>query len=203
MDHVNTAEDFFRIRSEVKPATIQSKTHGTIPVPCTMTLLVRKELVVANSYNPNSVSGDKMQLLRQSILDNGFCFPIVTIWDDEAQHFVIIDGFHRSLIGGAEWLDVDYLPIVVLSHNITRRMAATVQFNKAKGTHEIDRDADVVRALMEQGLSEEEVSVKLGLELDAVHRYKQVTGVAELFARSDYSTAWSIVEDDEPRANSV
>jgi ParB-like chromosome segregation protein Spo0J len=160
------------------------------------TLMVHRNLVVANTYNPNSVSPDKMDLLRTSIIDNGWCFPIVTIWDSELRQFVIVDGFHRNLIGSKEWLDVDYIPIVVLSHSMSQRMAATIQFNKARGVHQVDLDADVVRALIQQGMSDEEVASKLGMELDSVHRYKQLTGIAELFKGVQYSTAWEMVDDD-------
>lgn len=121
----------------------------------------------------------------------------MTIWDDEMEKFVIIDGFHRTTIGGPDWLDFDYLPVVVLPHDISRRMAATVQFNKARGVHQVDLDADVVRALIEQGMPEDEVASKLGMDLEAVHRYKQITGVAELFANVDYSMSWEIVEEPD------
>jgi len=160
------------------------------------TMLVRTELVVANTYNPNAVSPDKMELLRTSIIDNGWCFPIVTIWDSELRQFVIVDGFHRNLIGSKDWLDVDYIPIVVLTHTMAQRMAATIQFNKARGVHQVDLDADVVRALIQQGMSDEEVASKLGMELDSVHRYKQLTGIADLFKNVQYSTAWEMEEDD-------
>lgn len=190
-------EAFRAARASMVPEYIESKTRGRVLAPCANTLLVKRELVVANTYNPNSVSADKMNLLAQSITDNGFCFPIVTIWDDEAGHFVIIDGFHRSAIGGPEWLDFDYLPVVVLEHDITKRMAATVQFNKARGVHQVDLDAEVIRALIEQGLTEEDVAQRLGIDLDTVHRYKQLTGVAELFRNAEWSMAWEMADDTE------
>jgi ParB-like chromosome segregation protein Spo0J len=165
-------------------------------VPCANTLLVRTSLVVANAYNPNSVPPDKMDLLRRSILDNGFCFPVVVIWDADSGTFVVIDGFHRRTIGGPEWLDFDYVPVVVLDHDITQRMAATLQFNKARGFHQVDLDAEVIRALLEQGSTEEEVAEKIGLDLDTVHRYKQLTGIASLFATTPHSQAWEMVETD-------
>lgn len=195
MKRIDTMQDFLAERSQMQPVYIQSRTRGQVLVPCANTLLVKRELVIANTYNPNAVSSDKMELLQQSVLDNGFCFPIVTIWDDADGVFVIIDGFHRSRIGSDEFLDFDYLPVVVLSHDMTKRMAATVQFNKARGVHAIDLDADVVRSLIEQGLTEQEVAQRLGMELDAVHRYKQVAGVAALFANSAYSSAWEMVQD--------
>lgn len=195
--HIETGDDFRRVRESIRAPTIRSSTHGDVPVPCCATLLVRRELVEANRYNPNAVSADKMALLATSIVDNGFCFPVVAIWDDDAEKFVIVDGFHRTTIGGPDWLDLDYVPVVVLAHDLSRRMAATVQFNKARGVHQVDLDADVVRALIEQGMAEPEIAAKLGMDLEAVHRYKQITGVAELFRNADYSMAWEIVEEPE------
>ncbi len=199
--YIDTAEDFARARRAIEPVYITSRSTGQrVAVPCCNTLLVATKLVVANGYNPNAVSSDKMRLLQESIVDNGFCFPVVAIWDDDLAQFVIIDGFHRTVIGGPDWLDFDYVPLVFLSHGITARMAATVQFNKARGVHQVDLDAEIVRALAEQGVGDEEIAAKLGMEVESVHRYKQITGVAALFANTPYSTAWEIEEkeDDAP-----
>ena len=76
---------------------IQTK-MGTVKLPCMEPVLVPIEKVQANNYNPNNVSSDNMRLLLQSILDNGFCFPVVTIYDDLMDKYVIIDGFHRYQI---------------------------------------------------------------------------------------------------------
>lgn len=195
--HIKTMKQFLDARESIEPVYIKSKTHGKVLVPCANTLLVVPDLIIANVYNPNSVSGDKMELLKQSILDNGFCFPIVAIWDDDQQKFVIIDGFHRETIGGPDWLDFDYVPVAVLNHDITHRMTATIQFNKARGVHQVDLDAEVIRSLIEQGLSEPEIAQRLGIDLETVHRYKQITGVAELFKNTDYSMSWEIVEVEE------
>lgn len=167
-----------------------------ITFPCMSTKMVPYGMVEANSYNPNSVPKDKMQLLRQSIIDNGFCFPIVTIWDGDREKYVIIDGFHRYTILGPKWLNQAEIPIVVLEHDIGKRMAATIQFNKARGTHQIELDAEVVRSLLEQGMAEEDVSVHLGIDVDTIHRYKQVSGILSLFTRTPYSPSWSAEEND-------
>lgn len=193
--YIDTMDQFLAVRTSLKPVYIRSPKHGDIPVPCANTLLVRPSLVASNSYNPNFVASDKMSLLRQSILDNGFCFPIVAIWDEEAGKFTVIDGFHRSKIGGPDWLDFDYLPLVVLSHDIKQRMAATVQFNKARGVHQVDLDAEVIRSLCEQGMADDEIAVHLGIDLETIYRYKQITGVAELFKNSEYSGAWEMVDE--------
>lgn len=195
---IDTMADFLAAQasSALDPVFITSRTHGRVLVPCANTLLVRRELVLANLYNPNSVSDDKMDLLRQSILDNGFCFPVVTIWDEEQERFVIIDGFHRNLIAGPEWLDFDYIPLVLLSHDIRQRMVATSQFNKARGVHAVDLDAELIRKLIEQGMVETDIATHLGIDLETIHRYKAITGVAELFKNAAYSRAWEMVEDD-------
>jgi ParB-like chromosome segregation protein Spo0J len=195
---IDKLEDFHAARESIRDVWITSKTRGPVLVPCCNTLLVRTDLIVANTWNPNHVSADKMNLLMQSIVDNGFCFPVVAIWDDEQEKFVVIDGFHRTVIAGSEWLDFDYVPVVVLSHSIAQRMAATIQFNKARGVHQVDLDAEVIRALIEQGLSEEEVAARLGIDLETVHRYKQLTGVAELFKNYEYSMAWEMRDDADP-----
>ena len=166
-----------------------------IKIPCMNIKLVPRELVIANNYNPNSVAVDRMELLKQSIIDNGFCFPIVTIWDNDLEKYVIIDGFHRFTICQPDWLDITEVPIVVLDHDISKRMAATMQFNKARGVHQVDLDADLIRSLLEQGQNEEEISIHLGIDIETIHRYKSLTGIAELFKNSQYSMSWS-VEDD-------
>lgn len=165
-----------------------------ISFPCLQTKLVPRDMVQANNYNPNHVSGDKMQLLKQSIIDNGFCFPIVTIWDADIEKYVIVDGFHRWTICQKQWLDIAQIPVVVLEHDITKRMTATVQFNKARGVHQVDLDAEIIRSLIQQGMSEEEISVHLGIDVETIHRYKQLTGIAEIFKTAEYSTSWEMEE---------
>lgn len=167
-----------------------------IKMPCLAIKLVTRDDIMANNYNPNSVPSDKMELLKQSIIDNGFCFPIVTIWSEEEQKYVIIDGFHRFTMCSPEWLDIEQVPIVVLDHDISQRMAATVQFNKARGVHEIDGDADIVKSLSQQGLSDEEICKHLGLDAETVLRYKQLTGILDLFKNTSYSPAWEVKDDE-------
>jgi len=167
-----------------------------ITFPCLDVKMVPYRQVEANNYNPNHVPKDKMELLRQSILDNGFCFPIVVIWDEEREKYVIIDGFHRYTVLGPKWLDAESIPVVVLPHDISKRMAATMQFNKARGVHQVDLDAELIRGLLEQGMREEDVSIHLGIDADTVHRYKQLTGILSLFASSNYSMSWGVEDTD-------
>lgn len=190
---IETIAQYLEIREQLTPVIVQGREHA-ISIPCVNTLLVARELVQANTYNPNTVPETRLELLKQSIIDNGFAYPVAVIYDPDLEKFVIIDGFHRHLITAAEHLGLPYLPIVVLPHDAAKRMIATIQFNKARGHHQVDLDAEVVRALLYQGLSEEDVAQHLGMDLDTVHRYKQLTGIAELFKAAQYSMAWEMVE---------
>lgn len=164
-----------------------------IKFPCTNTILVDRERVVANNYNPNSVPKDKMKLLEQSIIDNGFCMPIVTIYNADDDNYTIIDGFHRRLIAEPEYLNLKQIPIVVLEHDISKRMIATIQFNKARGVHQVDLDAEVIRKLIEQGMSDDDICKHLKIEPETLHRYKVLTGYAELFKNVNYSMSWEMI----------
>lgn len=174
---------------------IESK-KGPIKLPCLNVKVVDIDKVQANTYNPNAVADNNMKLLEESILSNGFCFPVVTIYDPDIEKYVIIDGFHRYLIF-RDWLEAKQLPIVVLEHDISQRMAATVQFNRARGVHQVELMGDLVKALVEQGVADEDIAEKLGMEIEEVFRLKQITGIAELFKNQIYSKAWEMMEVDD------
>jgi ParB-like chromosome segregation protein Spo0J len=75
---------------------------------------VPAEVVHANDYNPNSVAPPEMELLRLSIMADGYTQPIVTYHEDGRR--TVIDGFHRNRVG-KECADVaervkGYLPVV-------------------------------------------------------------------------------------------
>lgn len=176
--------------------TIYSKKYGEISLPCMMPELVPIEKVVSNNYNPNHVSDNNMQLLLQSIIDNGFCFPVVTIYDDILDRYIVVDGFHRYIIF-KDYLKADYIPIVILKHTLAQRMTATVQFNRARGVHQVELMGDLIQALIEQGLEDEEVAKHLGMEQEEVYRLKQITGIAEIFKNQPYSKSWQMREVEE------
>lgn len=166
---------------------------GYIALPVMCPILVPRELVQANNYNPNNVPRNNMELLETSIINNGFCFAIVTVWDEELKKFVIVDGFHRDNIL-KKWLEAEEIPIIVLDHDIKKRMEATVQFNRARGVHQVELMGDLVKALIDQGATDEEISKQLGMEMEEVFRLKQITGIAELFKNQIYSKSWVIEE---------
>lgn len=199
VERVDTMAEFLEIRPLIVPVYITSRTRGPILVPCMNTLLVKYELVVENLHNPNAMSPEKLEgLAFESIPDNGMCFPVVVICDEEQLRFVISDGAHRNRALGPDWLDCDYIPVVVLAHDMSKFLAATWQFNKLRGHHQVDLDAELIRRLAGQGLSDEEIAAKLSIDVDTVFRYRQVAGIAEVIgSKAEWSQAWEMREDDD------
>lgn len=169
---------------------------GDIGLPCLDVILVDVLKVRANNYNPNNVPKNNMVLLERSIIDNGFCFPIVTIYDKDTDEYIIIDGFHRYTIL-KDYLGVEQIPVVVLQHDTKQRMAATIQFNRARGVHQVELMGDLVQSLVEQGMEDEDIAKHLGMEYEEVYRLKQITGIAEIFKKQTYSKSWVMMEVDE------
>ena len=167
--------------------------RGDIKLPVMEPKIVPVDMVQANNYNPNNVSRQNMQLLYQSIKDCGFCYAVTTVWDADLEKYVVVDGFHRYTIL-KDWFKATEIPILVLDMNISQRMAATVQFNRARGVHQVELMGDLVQSLVEQGVSDEEIATHLGMEEEEVFRLKQVTGIAELFKNQTYSRAWEMKE---------
>jgi hypothetical protein len=93
------------------------------------------EKVHANDYNPNSVAKNEMRLLYVSISHDGYTQPVVTVYDEEKDEYVIVDGFHRyttmRLNKDIYDLNNGLLPVVVIQKSINDRMASTVRHNRA------------------------------------------------------------------------
>lgn len=157
--------------------------------------------VHANDYNPNTVAPPEMELLRLSVMADGYTQPIVTMPEDEG--FVVIDGFHRHRVG-KEMPDVQrrihgYLPVVRIRHDRedrNDRIASTIRHNRARGKHRVDAMSDIVVELKRRKWSEEKIGRELGMEPDEVLRLCQVSGLAELFSDDEFSASWDVIDDD-------
>lgn len=158
--------------------------------------------VRANDYNPNSVAPPEMELLRLSIMADGYTQPIVTMPDDDGR--VVIDGFHRHRVG-KEMPDVNarihgYLPVVRIRQDRESRndrIAATIRHNRARGKHSIDAMSDIVVELKRRAWSEERIGKELGMEPDEVLRLAQISGIAELFSDDEFSASWDAADVDD------
>ena len=168
------------------------------PVDCVK--WVKEEFIEANDYNPNSVAPPEMELLRLSIMNDGYTQPIVA-WNRE-DHYEVIDGFHRNRVG-RECADVrerihGYLPIAIINKEREERndrVASTIRHNRARGKHAVSSMSDIVIDLKRRNWSDKKVGKELGMDPDEVLRLSQISGLAEMFSDKEFSEAW---ESDDP-----
>lgn len=191
---IDTPEQYLAHAAKVKPVYIKGKRGQNIAVPCVNTIIVARHLVQANTYNPNAMPDEKKEALEESIKLAGFAYPVAAWWDNDQRLFVIVDGFHRWLITGYDHLGMEHIPVVPLDLTPEQRMMATWTFNKARGHHQVDLDAELIRRLIEQGVEEDDIATKLGVDIETIYRYKQVTGIVELFKNAQYSMSWEMRE---------
>jgi len=170
------------------------------PVDCV--LWVPNQEVFANDYNPNSVAPPEMELLKVSIMEDGYTQPIVTFLNEDRRE--VVDGFHRNRVGKeieeVRTRVLSFLPVVTINEGRQDkgdRMAATIRHNRARGKHKISAMSDIVLELRKRNWSDEKIGKNLGMEPDEVLRLAQVSGLAELFKDREFSQAWDIVDDDE------
>ena len=152
------------------------------------------EKVTPNNYNPNSVAPIEMNLLKISIIEDGYTQPVVTIHDPDNDLYVIVDGFHRYYtMKSNHEIYAKYhglLPIVVISKSINDRMASTVRHNRARGKHSIDGMSNMVFQMLDEGWDDAVICNKLGMEPEELIKLKHVTGFSKLFQNTEYSRAW-------------
>lgn len=162
------------------------------PVDCVK--WVPTDSVHANDYNPNSVAPPEMELLRHSIMSDGYTQPIVA-WTNEG--YEVIDGFHRHRVG-KECQDVNerihnHLPLAVIKEDRegrNDRIASTIRHNRARGKHRVESMSDIVLELKRRNWSPKKIGIELGMDQDEVLRLVQITGLAEMFQDSEFSEAW-------------
>lgn len=150
-----------------------------------------------NDYNPNKVAPPELKLLEQSILADGYTMPIVCYYVKEKDYYEIVDGYHRYLVMRqskeiAE-REKNHLPVTVIDKPITERIASTIRYNRARGTHSVDCMVEIVQKLVESGLSDQWIMKNIGMDKDELLRLKQISGLASLFAEESFSTAWEEV----------
>ena len=165
------------------------------PVDCIQ--WVHTDNIQANDYNPNSVAPPEMELLKVSILEDGYTQPIVA-WKREMHHEVV-DGFHRNRVG-RECPEVrmrvrGYLPLTIINserQDRGDRIASTIRHNRARGKHAVGAMSDIVIELKRRNWSDEKISRELGMDQDEILRLCQISGLADLFSDQEFSKSWDV-----------
>lgn len=158
--------------------------------PIKNVMIVDRDLLKPNDYNPNKVLEENMKLLEQSILVNGWTLPIVCRPD-----YTIIDGFHRWTVSGREPLKSRLggkVPIVIVDHkDHDKDVYGTITHNRARGAHLLDPMKKIVKELLESGKSVDEISKQLGMSKEEIFRLSGITrdDFLEILAGKTYSEA--------------
>ena len=159
------------------------------------------EKIEPNTYNPNAVAPPEMKLLYESIRADGYTMPVVCYYDQTADKYIIVDGFHRYrvMLDHPDIFEREKgrLPVSVIDKPIAERMASTIRHNRARGNHSVDLMSNIVRELHDLGRSDAWISKHLGMDEDEILRLKQITGLAELFRDIEFGRAWMPVEPEE------
>lgn len=175
---------------------IRRALHSVSPLrhhPVDFVEWVRAEDVRGNDYNPNAVAPPEMKLLEHSIRSNGYTMPIVAHNTGDGR--VVVDGFHRHRVGKERVSEsiLGRLPLTQIRADRSddaARIAATIEHNRARGEHSVSKMREIVRLLYQAGWRDEKIQEELGMDPDEVLRYKQMTGLASLFADREFSQAW-------------
>lgn len=151
------------------------------------------ERVQANDYNPNAVALHEMTLLYTSISEDGYTQPVVTIYDEEVDKYIVVDGYHRYTTM-RRYADIaesthGHLPIVVIDKPLADRIASTVRHNRARGKHSTAGMSSLVFQMLREGETDGAICRKLGLETEELARLKHITGYSKLYADHTYSKA--------------
>jgi ParB-like chromosome segregation protein Spo0J len=206
---VNVSDIFIRIDSELSRLegaplveainALRERIHEFSPFksePVDFVRWVPNTTVYANDYNPNSVAPPEMELLRLSIEADGYTQPIVSMPDDEGG-FEVVDGFHRHRVGkempAIQERVKGYLPLVSIrtsQYDKSSRIASTIRHNRARGKHKVNAMSDIVLELKRRNWSDVKICKELGMDQDEVLRLCQISGLTEIFADQEFSSAW-------------
>ena len=181
--------------NELKSLIHQHSPFCREPVDCV--LWVEAKTVEAHDYNPNVMATVEKKLLERSIELDGFTQPVVVA--RQQRRHLVVDGFHRHLIGKSR-PELSrrlhgYLPVTLINaerEGQKERIAATIRHNRARGKHQIAAMSDIVRDLHRQGWDDRRIGEELGMDADEVLRLKQISGLTELFADESFSEAWTV-----------
>lgn len=148
-------------------------------------VMIKLTSLQANNYNPNSMPSFKLDMLKRSILDYGFCFPIVVYKNKTDDTYTIIDGYHRFI--AMQQLKAQEISAIVLNLTENQIKTATLVFNKAKGLHSLELEAKVLQQLHDSGMSVSEICEALKISPESMYRYTNELGINSLADKHEYT----------------
>jgi hypothetical protein len=192
-DKIETLNQVRGMLHEVSPL----KNH-----PADYVIWEKSSEIETQRINPNAIAPPEMELLYQSIKNDGYTMAVVGYRQEDGV-LRVVDGFHRRQI---ERIHEDIsestfnrIPLTLIrksQEDESNRMASTIRHNRARGTHNIELMSTIVSELVEMGKGDAWICKHIGMSADELLRLKQITGLASLFTNKSFSDSW----EPEPQA---
>lgn len=165
------------------------KVMGVENQPLNKITWIDRQKLHSNNYNPNHVFPKELELLKISIMEDGWTQPIVIRENGE-----IVDGFHRWTVSGDERIKKmtdGKVPVVILKQvDNAHQIMSTIRHNQARGSHNVLRMADIVKKLIDsEDLSVGEVGKRLQMEDEEIDRLYH-NGDMTRTAVKDFNKGW-------------
>lgn len=135
-----------------------------------------------NEYNPNRQSEEEFELLLRSIEDDGFTQPVIVTND-----LTIVDGEHRWR--AAMTLGMKKIPVVMVDMSAEQARMSTIRHNRARGSHNIDLETEVLKDLQNLGAMEW-VKDALMMSDDEINARIEDLPASELLAGEYHTESW-------------
>jgi ParB-like chromosome segregation protein Spo0J len=162
---------------------------GLSQQPIQMIRWVERDDLHANSYNPNHVAPVELQLLRISLLLDGWTQPLIVREDGE-----IVDGYHRWMLSAEPEIgDMTngLVPVVQLNVPLDHQMASTLRYARARGGQGVVRMAELVRSLIDsEGMTPDDLRTLLQMETEEIERLYDRSGVVGRAGKSEFNKGW-------------
>ena len=152
---------------------------------------INRDKLIPNNYNPNFVAPPELELLKISILEDGWTQPIVI-----TDKYEIIDGFHRWTISDdkllREMTDSEVPVVIAKPKDKASQQMATIRHNRARGTHAVLQMSEIVAGMIKDGVSEKEICTRLKMDREEVVRLSISQGIpkTDVIKNAEWSKAW-------------
>ena len=164
------------MKKQSKNSATQTKVLGIESQPVSQVQWINRDKLKPNHYNPNKVAPPEMELLKISIMEDGWTQPIVINPD-----FSIVDGFHRYTVSGSPEVNKmtdGKVPCVIVKFDKTHKMMSTIRHNRARGTHAVLPMAEIIREMIEKDkMNSQEIMSRLQMEDEEVIRLANRSGL--------------------------
>lgn len=144
---------------------------------------IETSLIKTDGENPNSMTKEQREALKNNIKRFGWNMPIIT-----DMNLVVADGEQKLTV--AKEMGLGTVPILRKELTVTERKIVRQSMNKLRGTHDIDKDALEFRKILEKedmaslssliGTSDQQILITINkAELD-LHKVQSVSKTGSL-----------------------